>query len=143
MHACRFRSATVRGDSNEDVFRDGLGILDDDIKITVFVEDVRIKQLKFGVLFGTAPIFLQQLSIGISSLRIFVKEFHVGMRGRAVEMEVILLHIFAVISFVACQPEETFLEDRIDLVPECKTKTDELMAVTDSGKAVLVPAIGA
>ena len=58
-------------------------------------------------------------------------------------MEVILLHIFTVISFVACQAEETFLEDRIGLVPECKTKTDELMAVTDSGKAILIPAIGA
>src|ERR1700745_2236199 len=102
MQARRFGSAIVRGDTNEDVFGRGLGILDDNIKITVFVEDAGIEQLEFGVLFRTAPTFLQQLSIGISALGIFIKEFHVGVRGRAVEMEVILLHIFAVISFVAC-----------------------------------------
>src|SRR6266567_5814605 len=143
MHARRFGSAIVRGDTNENVFRGSLGILDDDIKITVFVEDTRIQQLKLRFFFRTAPIFFQQLSIGVSALRIFIKEFHVGVRGRAVEMEVILLHIFAVISFVARQAEETFLEDGIGLVPKCKTKTDELMAVTDPGKAILVPAIGA
>ena len=58
-------------------------------------------------------------------------------------MEVILLHILAMIAFVACQAEETFLEDRIGLVPKGKTETDELMAVTNRRQAILIPAIGA
>src|SRR5207247_2004388 len=135
--------AIVRRDSNEDVFRSGLGILDDDIKITVFVEDTGIQQLKFGVLFRAASVFFQQLSIGIGALRIFVEELHVGVGRRAVEVEVIFLHVFAVIAFVAGKAEETFLENGIGLVPKCKTKTHELMAVADRSQAVLVPAIGA
>src|SRR5438094_735716 len=143
MHACMFWSAIVRGDSNEDVFRGGLGILDDDIKITVFVEDTGIEQFKLRFFFRTTPIFFQQLSIGIGALRIFVKELHVGVGRRTVEVEVIFLHILAVIAFVAGQAEEAFLEDGIGLVPKCKTKTHELMAVTNRRQAVLVQAIGA
>src|SRR5437870_11766161 len=109
MHARRFGSAIVRGDSNEDVFRGGLGILDDNIKVTVFVEDAGIEQLKFGVLFRTAPIFLEQLSIGLSARRIFVKNFHVGVRGVVVRMEVIFFHILALFAFVAGLAKERFV----------------------------------
>src|SRR5271157_2257794 len=103
MNASWFWSAIVRSDSNEDVLRGGLGILDDDIKIPVFVEDTGIEQLKFGLFFRTAAVFFDELPIGKGALRIFVKELHVGVRRRAVEVEVIFLHILAVISFVACQ----------------------------------------
>ena len=41
----------------------------------------------------------------------------------------------------ACQPEETFLQDRIVAVPQCNGKAEILMAVTDAGNSVLVPAI--
>src|SRR5713101_8424058 len=143
MHSRLLWSAIVRRDSNEDVFRGGLGILDDDIKITVFVEDTGIEQLKLRFFFRTTPIFFQQLSIGIGALRIFVKELHVGVGRRAVEVEVIFLHILAVIAFVAGKAEETLLENGIGLVPKCKTKTHELMAVADRRQAVFVPAIGA
>src|SRR6266478_724352 len=143
MHTRRFESAIVCGDTNEDIFRGSFGVLDDHIEISIFGEDASIEQLKFGILFRTAPVFLDQLSIGVSALRIFVKEFHVGVRGSAVEMEVVLLHIFAMISFVACQAEETLLEDGIVFVPKCEAETDELMSVTDRGEAVLVPAISA
>src|SRR6266478_277198 len=143
MHTRRFESAIVCGDTNEDIFRGSFGVLDDHIEISIFGEDASIEQLKFGILFRTAPVFLDQLSIGVSALRIFVKEFHVGVRGCAVKVEVILLYIFAMVSFVARQTEQPLLENGIGLVPKSETETNELVAVTDRGKTIFVPAIGA
>src|SRR5215470_13514188 len=51
MDGSRFRSVIVRGDTNEDVFRGRFGVLDDDIKITVFVETTRIEELKLRIFF--------------------------------------------------------------------------------------------
>ena len=141
MHARRFGSAIVRGDTNEDVFGGGFGILDDHIEISIFGEDASIEQLKFGILFRTAPVFFQQLSIGIGALRILVEEFHVGVRRRAVKVEVILLYVLAVIAFVTGKAEETFFEDGICFVPKCEPEADELVTVANRGEAVLVPAI--
>src|SRR6266478_9560102 len=109
MHARRFGSAIVRGDTNEDVFGGGFGILDDHIEISIFGEDASIEQLKFGILFRTAPVFFQQLSVGIGALRILVEEFHVGVRRRAVKVEVILLYVLAVIAFVPVRPKSRSL----------------------------------
>jgi len=65
------------------------------------------------------------------------------VRRGAVEVEVIFLHILAMIAFVAGQPEETLFEDGIRPVPEREAEADELVAVADRGEAVLVPAISA
>src|SRR6266403_1470881 len=143
MHRSSFGAAIVRGDANEDVFRRGFGILDDDIEVAVLVEDAGIQQLKLGIFFRTTTVFFLQLSIGKGALRILVKELHVGVRRSAVDVEVVFLHIFAVIAFVAGQPEETLLEDGISFVPQGQTETYELVAVTYRGEAVLVPAISA
>src|SRR5713226_2953083 len=143
MYARRFGAAIVRSDSNKDVFRGGLGILNDDIEIAVFVEDAGIEQLKLGIFFRMAPVFFQQLSIGKGTLRIFVKKLHVRVRRRAVKVEVILLHVLAVIAFITSKAEETFFEDGISVVPKCEPEADELVTVANRGEAILVPAIGA
>ena len=64
------------------------------------------------------------------------------MRRRAVEIEVILLDVLAVVAFVAGQAEEALLQDRIAPVPQSERKADLLMAIADAGDAVLIPAIG-
>ena len=65
------------------------------------------------------------------------------MRRRAVEVEVVLLDVLAVIAFVAGEAEEALLEDRVAAVPEREGEADVLVAVADAGDAVLVPAVGA
>src|SRR2546422_6938888 len=82
MHARRFGSAIVRGDTNEDVFGGGFGILDDHIEISILGEDASIEQLKFGILFRTAPVFFQQLSVGIGALRIRSEEHTSELQSR-------------------------------------------------------------
>ena len=65
------------------------------------------------------------------------------MRGRAVEVEVVFLHVLAVIAFVAGQAEDPFFQDGIALVPQSQGETDRLLAVADAGQPVFIPAVGA
>ena len=45
-----------------------------------------------------------------------------------VEVEVVFLHVLAVIALVAGQAENPFFQDGIALVPERQRKTDHLLA---------------
>src|SRR5574341_314499 len=63
------------------------------------------------------------------------------MSRSAVEIEIIFLHVLAVIAFAVGQAEEPFLEDRILAVPQCQRKTEDLVVIGDSGEAVFAPTI--
>ncbi len=76
-------------------------------------------------------------------MRIFVQILHVRVRRRRIEIEVILLHILAMVAFVARQAEHAFFEDGVALIPESKRKAKQLTAVGDAGDSVLVPAVSA
>ena len=65
------------------------------------------------------------------------------MGRRAVQVEVILLDVLAVIPLAVGQPEQPLLEDRIIAIPERQRKTEHLVVITDSAKAVFAPAVGA
>src|SRR5258708_12562826 len=73
----------------------------------------------------------------------FVQHLHVGMRRRAVEIEVKFLQVLAVIALLIRQPEEPFLDDRIMPVPERERYAPVERVVTESGNAVLAPAVHA
>jgi hypothetical protein len=87
-------------------------------------------------------IFLHKFCVRKSGMRIFVKVPHVGVGGRAVEIEVTFFDIFAVVSFFTGQSEEALFEDGIPLVPEGKRKADLLMAIANATQSVFRPAIG-
>jgi hypothetical protein len=55
--------------------------------------------------------------------------------GRTVDIEVLLLHVLAMIALVAVQAEEAFFEDRVAAVPHSDRKANVLMAVADAGAA--------
>src|ERR1700689_122699 len=80
--------------------------------------------------------------IGKRRLRILVQILHVRMRGSAIEVEVMLLHVLAVVALVSGQAKEPFLEEGIALVPQRHSKADELPAITDAGNAIFIPAVG-
>src|ERR1700756_3229284 len=65
------------------------------------------------------------------------------MRRRAVEIEVVFLRVLAMAAFVSGETEDPFLQNWITFVPQCEGKANHLSAITDSGQAVFVPAIGA
>src|SRR5215208_5644369 len=65
------------------------------------------------------------------------------MGGRRVQIEVVLLHVLAVVAFGAGEAEEALLEDGVGLVPEGKGETEGALVVADAEQAVLAPAVGA
>src|SRR5207245_5886372 len=74
---------------------------------------------------------------------VFVQALHVGVGGRVVKVEVIILDVLAVIAFVAVETEEALLEDRVVAVPQRNGEAEKLVAVADARDPVLVPAVGA
>src|SRR5687767_12797143 len=65
------------------------------------------------------------------------------MRRRAVDVEVVLLHVLAVIALAVGQPEQPLLEDGVTSVPECERKAQALLVVGDAPEAVLAPSVRA
>jgi hypothetical protein len=76
-------------------------------------------------------------------LRIFVQILHVRVRRRAIQVEVILFDILAVVAFAVGQAEESLLEDRITTIPQGQGKTEKLLVVADTSQAILAPVVGA
>src|SRR6201993_1506308 len=92
------RATIEYGDSNQDAFWRFLRILHKHVEIAVFIEDSRIEQLILEFLARTMPACLHQVPIREIRLRVFVEILHVGMSRCAIEIEVVFLHILAVIS---------------------------------------------
>ena len=65
------------------------------------------------------------------------------MRGRVVEIKVVLLHVFAMIALMGIEAEHAFLQDRITSIPKGKRETQILMTVADAGDAIFIPAVSA
>ncbi len=63
------------------------------------------------------------------------------MGRRAVEVEVVLLHILAVVALAVGQSEEPLLENRILSVPQGQRKAEPLLVIGNAGDAVFAPAI--
>src|ERR1051325_8791723 len=86
---------------DQNVLYVGLGILDEYVKITVFVEHSGIQQLELRLIFTTPAVFFHQSGIRKFGLWILVEIFHVGVRGRTIDIKVVLFHILAMIAFVS------------------------------------------
>jgi hypothetical protein len=139
---CRFVGAAIEGgDLDQYVFDVCFGVLDENVEVAIFGEDARVDQLVLGLPSPSTPVFRDKLRLRKLGSRIFVQHLHIGMRRRGVEIEVVLLHILAVIPFVSVESEEALLENWIAAIPECQTEADKLMAIADSGDAILSPAI--
>ena len=92
---------------------------------------------------GLAAGWCDQVVVGIRVLRILVQILHVRVRRRAVEVEVVLFDVLAVIAFAVRETEEAFFQDRIFAIPERERETQKLLVVAEAGQAVLSPSVGA
>ena len=128
----------------EDVLGRGLGVLDEDVEVAVLVEDAGVEQLVLELAARAAGGWSStRSSYGIRRLRVLVEILHVRVRRRAVEVEVVLLDVLAVVALAVGQAEQPLLEDRVLAVPEREREAEPLLVVGDAGEAVLAPAIGA
>src|SRR5271165_891081 len=64
------------------------------------------------------------------------------MSRRAVEVEIILLDVLAVIALAVGQAEQPLLQDRVLAVPQGNAKAQPLVVVAEPRQAVLTPMIG-
>ena len=93
------------------------------------------------MVFSTAAVFFNEPSVRELGLRILIQVLHVRVRRRAVEVEVIFLHVLAVVAFVTCEAENALFENRVTLVPQRDSKAEELSAVADASEAIFIPAV--
>jgi len=86
---------------------------------------------------------LDEVGVWIGALRILVEVLHRRVRGRRVDVEVVLLDVLAVVALAVGEAEQALLQDRIDAVPQREREAQALLVVAGPGDAVLAPAIGA
>ena len=94
----RLRTAVDRGHPDQQIVDAPLGVLHGDVEVPVAVEDVGVEQLVLGLRAPSARVLLDEAPIGKGRLRVLVQAFHVRMRGRGIEVEVVFLHVLAVIA---------------------------------------------
>ena len=143
MQLGRIRSPIGGRDPHENVFGFALGVLHEDVEIPVVIEDAGVEELIFHLLPRPSAVCLYQVGIGKRRLGILVEVFHVGVGRGAVEVEVVLLHILAVVPLAVGQSEQPLLQDRVLPVPQGQAEAEALLVIGNTGDAVLPPAVGA
>src|ERR1700736_6032672 len=143
MERGRLWAAIDHDDFNENVFDVGFGILDEHIEIAILREHAGVHQFEFGPSAVPMAIFGDQGIVGKFRLRIFVQHLHIAVRGSRVEVEIIFLHILAMISLMSSKTEQALLQDMIAAVPHGEAETNHLMAVADASNTVFSPAVRA
>jgi hypothetical protein len=107
----------LRRDSNENIFRSGLRVFDKYVEVAVLVEDAGIYELVLRLTPGALPIGLNQIAVGKRSMRIFIETLHVRVGRSAVEIEIILLDIFAMVALAVREAKQALLQNGIRTVP--------------------------
>src|SRR5262249_53255205 len=118
----------------------GFGILDENIEISILVENTGIEQLELALQGAALLVLLDQATVRKFSLWIFVEEFHVRMRRSRIQIEIVFLYILTMVPLVWCQPEEPLLQYRIAPIPERPTKNQQLVPIAETGDGILAPA---
>jgi hypothetical protein len=139
----RVGSAVRARDADQDVVGSGLGVLDLDVEVAALVEHAGVAELELGILLRARAILLDEPRVRELGLRILVQAAHVGVRRRRVEVEVLFLHVLAVIALGAAESEQALLQDRIAPVPQRDREAQARLTITDAEDPVLAPAISA
>src|SRR5262249_10229630 len=82
------------------------------------------------------------MAIRERGLGVLVERLQVRARRCRIEIVVELLHVLAVVSLRAGQPEEALLQDRVASVPQRQREAEPALAVGDPQQPVLAPAVG-
>src|SRR5215467_10979513 len=73
----RLGTPVANGDLDQNVLRFDLGVLDEDVKVPILIEDAGVEQFILGGLFVACPVGLDDVLVRVRGLRIFVKVLHV------------------------------------------------------------------
>ena len=137
----RIGAAVGRREADADVFRPGFRVLDRHVEVAIVIEDPGVEQFVLGKFQAATLVLLDQLLVGKRGLRVFVQPVQVRMGRGRIQVEVIFLHVLAVVPLPAREAEHALLEDRVAFVPERQRKAQPLVVVRDAHDAVLAPAV--
>jgi hypothetical protein len=137
------RSPVGHGDADEQILRARLGVLGEHIEVAAPVEDAGVGELELGHIPAPALVLLHEPGVGELGLGVLVEGLQVRVGRRGIEVEVLLLHILAVVALWPGEPEEALLEEGILLVPEGQGEAQPALPVGDAHEPVLAPAVGA
>ncbi len=118
MERRRLRAAVDGADADQDVVGSGLRVLDEHVEVAVGVEDAGVEQLVFRIAARAPAVLGDEIGVRVGPLRILVEHPHVGMARDVVEVEVVLLHVLAVVALVPVEAEHPLLQDRVRAVPQ-------------------------
>ncbi len=135
-------AAVLHRDPHEDVVGGVLGVFDGDIEITILGEDAGVENLVFPIIQAAPGVFLGELGIGEGGVGVLVEHLLVGMARYAIQVEIELLDVFAMVALGVGQAEQAFLEKGIAFVPQGDAQAPLLGLVAEPGEAILAPAIG-
>src|SRR6516162_7232607 len=90
---------------DEDVFRGRLGIFNKHVKVAILIEYPCVEQFVLEVVSASAAAGYDQVTVRVRRLWILVEVFHVRMGRRGIEVEVVLLHVLAMIPLTIGQAE--------------------------------------
>jgi hypothetical protein len=138
----RLRPAVVHRDANQDVLRALLRILHEHVEVAIVVEGARVEQLVLELFPGSPAVGLDQVPVGVLPLRVFVEILHVRVGGRAVEVEVVLLDVLAVVGLTVGESEQALLQDGVALVPQGQGEAEPLLVIREAREPVLAPPVG-
>ena len=138
----RVRSPIVHRDADQDVLGRGLGVLHDHVEVAVLVEHAGVEQLVLHLVPPPIPVGPHQVVVRVRLVGILVEVLHVRVGRRGVEVEVVLLHVLAVVALAVGQAEEPLLQDGVLAVPQGHAEAEQLPVVRDAREPVLTPPVG-
>ena len=131
----RLRPAIDHADLDQEVLGRLLSILDEHVEVAIPLEDTRIQEFVLHVATGAPFVRLNEVGVVRKGrLGILVQLLHVRMGRRAIEVEVVLFDVLAVVAFAVGQAEQSLLEYWILAVPQTHAEAEHLFSS-------LIPAI--
>src|SRR5271170_7799735 len=135
------RTAIAYADFDQQIVGRRLRVFNKDVEVAVVVEHAGVQQLVFLFVARALPVGLDEVVVRIGAMRVLVEVLHVGVRGGAVEVEVVLLYVLAMITFAVGQAEKPLLKDRIFAVPQRNREAQHAVNVANPGQTVLAPTV--
>src|SRR5438552_15440614 len=121
--------AIACGDRDQNVVGRRLGILDQNVEVTVVGKDASVKEFIFKFLPTAARVRLHEVIVWVCALRVLVKILHVRVSRGVIQVEVVFLYILAMIAFLVGETEHAFLQNGVMTIPEGKGETQALLLV--------------
>ena len=115
--------------------------LDEHVPVPVILKQVSVQNLVLRYVASTLLVFLHELLVRVSLLRVLVQELHVRVRRRRVEIIVQLLDVLAMVALVSSHAKKTLLQDTVLAVPQREREAESLMIVGYARDTVLAPAV--